>query len=93
MARVESDNPQLHTALLALFSLFSLFTTFTLAVTPVKVEGADFVNAVTGSRFQIIGVEYAFPTIFAFISLSNTATLAISPAVHLASTQVPALTL
>lgn len=28
------------------------------AVTPVVVQGADFVNAISGSRFQMIGVAY-----------------------------------
>ena len=28
------------------------------AVQPIKVQGADYVNSVTGDRFQIIGVAY-----------------------------------
>jgi len=35
-----------------------LLTSTAYGVSPVKVDGADFVNAVSGTRFQIIGVAY-----------------------------------
>ena len=35
----------------------ALLATAARAVTPVVVQGADFVNAVSGARFQMIGVE------------------------------------
>jgi hypothetical protein len=44
--------------LLLAFVLTALafFTTFTVAVTPLKVQGSEYVNSVNGDRFQIIGV-------------------------------------
>jgi len=45
--------------ILVLFlTAFAFFTTLTLAVTPLKVQGSEFVNSVSGDRFQIIGVAY-----------------------------------
>lgn len=41
----------------AFLALCALITT-TLAVTPMVVRGADFVNSIDGKRFQIIGVAY-----------------------------------
>ncbi|KAL2444023.1 1,3-beta-glucanosyltransferase gel2 [Exophiala dermatitidis] len=38
--------------------LVALFTSFTYAVSPLVVKGADFVNSVDDTRFQIIGVAY-----------------------------------
>ena len=43
---------QFHAAVAA----FSALITSTVAVTPMAVRGADFVNSVDGTRFQIIGV-------------------------------------
>ena len=40
----------------ALLVLVALFTTYTCAVSPLIVQGSDFVNSVDGTRFQIIGV-------------------------------------
>ncbi|EXJ94399.1 hypothetical protein A1O1_02793 [Capronia coronata CBS 617.96] len=42
----------------ALLALVALFTSYTFAVSPLVVKGADFVNSVDGTRFQIIGVAY-----------------------------------
>ncbi|RVX67172.1 hypothetical protein B0A52_08606 [Exophiala mesophila] len=39
-------------------ALFALFVSNVFAVSPLVVRGADFVNSVDGSRFQIIGVAY-----------------------------------
>ncbi|RMZ85593.1 hypothetical protein DV737_g649, partial [Chaetothyriales sp. CBS 132003] len=39
-------------------ALAALFASSALAVTPLEVQGADFVNSVDGSRFQILGVAY-----------------------------------
>lgn len=38
--------------------LSALFASLTYAVSPLKVEGSDYVNSVNGERFQIIGVAY-----------------------------------
>lgn len=38
--------------------LLALYTSVASAVQPITVQGADFVNTVTNSRFQIIGVAY-----------------------------------
>ncbi|OCT44691.1 1,3-beta-glucanosyltransferase gel2 [Cladophialophora carrionii] len=46
---------QLQTTLLA---LIALFTSYAFAVSPLIVQGSDFVNSVDGTRFQIIGVAY-----------------------------------
>ncbi|KIX92876.1 uncharacterized protein Z520_11352 [Fonsecaea multimorphosa CBS 102226] len=46
---------QLKTAFLALVALFA---SYVLAVSPLVVQGSDFVNSVDGTRFQIIGVAY-----------------------------------
>lgn len=43
--------------ILAAAALCGLATT-AVAVQPIKVDGKDFVNSVTGDRFQIIGVDY-----------------------------------
>jgi hypothetical protein len=43
---------QTHLALLALCAQLAT------AVTPLAVKGPDFVNSVTGERFQIVGVAY-----------------------------------
>jgi len=40
------------------YALLTLFATTAIAVTPVVVEGTDFVNTVTGNRFQLLGVAY-----------------------------------
>jgi hypothetical protein len=29
-----------------------------IAVTPLEVQGADFVNPKTGNRFQVVGIDY-----------------------------------
>ncbi|KAJ9613133.1 Glycolipid anchored surface protein 4 precursor [Cladophialophora chaetospira] len=42
----------------ALFALVSLISSYVLAVSPLVVQGSDFVNSVDGTRFQIIGVAY-----------------------------------
>ncbi|PGH14526.1 hypothetical protein AJ79_03019 [Helicocarpus griseus UAMH5409] len=39
-------------------ALFALLSSTVLAVTPIKVEGSQFINAATKKRFQIIGVDY-----------------------------------
>ncbi|EXJ84693.1 hypothetical protein A1O3_05363 [Capronia epimyces CBS 606.96] len=39
-------------------ALVALFTSYAFAVSPLVVKGADFVNSVDGTRFQIIGVAY-----------------------------------
>ncbi|RMZ91911.1 hypothetical protein DV736_g851, partial [Chaetothyriales sp. CBS 134916] len=39
-------------------ALTALFASYTLAVTPLEVKGADFVNSVDGTRFQMLGVAY-----------------------------------
>lgn len=39
-------------------ALFALFAHTCTAVNPIKVEGSNFVDSVTGNRFQIIGVAY-----------------------------------
>jgi hypothetical protein len=44
--------------LFTIFATFALFTTLTYAVSPLKVQGSEYVNAVNGDRFQIIGVAY-----------------------------------
>lgn len=44
--------------LFTIFMTFALFTTLTYAVSPLKVQGSEYVNAVNGDRFQIIGVAY-----------------------------------
>jgi len=36
----------------------SLFANIAIAVQPLVIEGPDFVNSVTGDRFQIVGVAY-----------------------------------
>lgn len=41
---------------LALLALVASFTSYVSAVSPIEVRGADFVNAVDGTRFQMIGV-------------------------------------
>ncbi|KAH0834365.1 hypothetical protein AYO21_04192 [Fonsecaea monophora] len=46
---------QLKTTFLALVALFA---SYVLAVSPLVVQGSDFVNSVDGTRFQIIGVAY-----------------------------------
>ena len=51
-ARPVTDSLQVHAAFAALSALVST----AVAVTPMAVRGADFVNSVDGSRFQIIGV-------------------------------------
>lgn len=40
----------------------ALLASTAIAVTPVVVQGADFVNAVSGARFQMIGVAYVQPS-------------------------------
>jgi len=40
------------------FATFMLFTTLTYAVSPLKVQGSEYINSVNGDRFQIIGVAY-----------------------------------
>ena len=40
----------------AAFAALSALVSTAVAVTPMAVRGADFVNSVDGSRFQIIGV-------------------------------------
>jgi hypothetical protein len=47
-----TDIPQIQAAFAALSAIVST----AVAVTPMAVRGADFVNSVDGSRFQIIGV-------------------------------------
>jgi hypothetical protein len=47
-----TDGAQISAAVAAL----STFVSTAVAVTPMAVRGADFVNSVDGSRFQIIGV-------------------------------------
>jgi 1,3-beta-glucanosyltransferase GAS3 len=44
--------------LVLLLTALAFFTTLTLAVTPLQVQGSEFVNSVNGDRFQIIGVAY-----------------------------------
>jgi hypothetical protein len=44
--------------LFIIFATFALFTTLTYAVSPLKVQGSEYVNTVNGDRFQIIGVAY-----------------------------------
>lgn len=44
--------------LFTIFATFALFTTLTYAVSPLKVQGSEYVNTVNGDRFQIIGVAY-----------------------------------
>ena len=44
--------------LFTIFATFALFTILTYAVSPLKVQGSEYVNAVNGDRFQIIGVAY-----------------------------------
>jgi hypothetical protein len=39
-----------------LLALVACFTSYVFAVSPIEVRGADFVNAVDGTRFQMIGV-------------------------------------
>lgn len=39
-------------------AIVALFTALTYAVSPLTVQGADYVNSVNGDRFQIIGVAY-----------------------------------
>jgi hypothetical protein len=34
----------------------ALFSSYVSAVTPLVVEGADFINSVDGARFQVLGV-------------------------------------
>jgi len=51
-----ADMPQSRSRILAAAALCGLATT-AVAVQPIKVDGKDFVNSVTGDRFQIIGVE------------------------------------
>jgi len=41
---------------LALLAFVACLTSYVLAVSPIEVRGADFVNSVDGSRFQMIGV-------------------------------------
>lgn len=41
---------------LTLLALVACITSYVLAVSPIEVRGADFVNSVDGSRFQMIGV-------------------------------------
>lgn len=48
-----TDNSQFLTSVLA---AGSLFTSYVSAVTPLIVEGADFINSIDGARFQVIGV-------------------------------------
>lgn len=38
--------------------MLALYATTTLAVSTIKVEGADLVNSKTGAKFQIVGVAY-----------------------------------
>lgn len=38
------------------FALVALFTSYASAVAPLVVKGADFVNSIDDTRFQIIGV-------------------------------------
>lgn len=62
------------------------------AVTPVVVQGSDFVNAISGSRFQMIGVAY----VNGFWRPGNThanTEAAISLVVQVASTQAAESTL
>lgn len=40
----------------ALLALVAFFTNYALAVSPLVVQGSDFVNSVDNTRFQIIGV-------------------------------------
>ncbi|KAJ9643825.1 Glycolipid anchored surface protein 4 precursor [Knufia peltigerae] len=40
------------------FALVALFTSYASAVAPLVVKGADFVNSIDDTRFQIIGVAY-----------------------------------
>ncbi|KIW63970.1 hypothetical protein PV04_08930 [Phialophora macrospora] len=42
----------------ALLALVALFASYAFAVSPLIVQGSDFVNSVDGTRFQIIGVAY-----------------------------------
>lgn len=39
-----------------LVALVALFASYVVAVTPLVVQGADFVNSVDSTRFQMIGV-------------------------------------
>ena len=41
---------------LSLLALVACFTSYVFAVSPIEVRGADFVNSVDGTRFQMIGV-------------------------------------
>jgi hypothetical protein len=46
-----------------LLATFAFFTTFTFAVSPLKVQGSEYVDSVSGDRFQIIGVAYVLPVL------------------------------
>ncbi|KAM3079542.1 Glycolipid anchored surface protein 4 precursor [Clarireedia jacksonii] len=39
-------------------TILALCATVTLAVQPIEIKGSDFVNSVTGNRFQLLGVAY-----------------------------------
>ena len=41
-----------------LLAVLALFVSVTLAVQSIEIKGADFVNPVTGDRFQLLGVAY-----------------------------------
>jgi hypothetical protein len=57
-------DPAMAKLLLAfVLATFAFFTTFTGAVTPLKVQGSEYVNSVNGDRFQIIGVAYVWPVL------------------------------
>jgi hypothetical protein len=46
-----------------LLATFAFFTSVTRAVSPLKVQGSEYVNSVDGDRFQIIGVAYVSPVL------------------------------
>ena len=45
----------------SILALSALFISTALAVSPLKVQGSNFVDSVTNQRFEIIGVEYGDP--------------------------------